>query len=412
MAENLNHWAILINNDSDKISLIRSIQTPNKNSHFKAFKAKKGRVFSPLTLQCFIDEEERHDNKVIEGYNQSLKTMSSGEQKKALLFHILESEPDYIILDNPFDNLDIDFQKQLKQILTKHSETISLIQLASRKVDVLPFMTNYGKLTKNNFSIIKISELKNSNNKYKFTGRIPNALEPVTVPTETLVKFRNVSISYGDKKILNNINWKVRKGEFWQLFGKNGSGKTTILSIITGDNPKAFGQEIFLFGTKKGTGESVWDIKQKLGYYSPAMTDKFTGRHSIEHMLISGLTDSIGLYLRPTEIQKRYIKEWLVLLDFLEIKDVLFRDLSIGKKRLVMTARAMVKHPPLLILDEPTAGMDDDSARLLVALVNKIAKETKTAIVFVSHRAEPGLRPKQTFQLQMTDKGSIGLVQN
>ncbi len=412
MPKKTNHWAILVDNDSDKIALINSIQKPDDNSNFKKFKFKEGKVFSPLTLQKFIDEEERHERKLIKGYNQPLKTMSSGEQKKALLFHILKSKPDYIILDNPFDNLDIDFQEQLKQILNTYSETISLVQLCSRKVDILPFVDMYGRLVKNHFSVVDELEITNELVEKRFKGEIPEALETIEIPFDTLVQFKNVSVHYGERKILDTINWEIKKGEFWQLLGPNGSGKTTLLSMITGDNPKAYGQEIYIFGNKKGTGESVWDIKEKLGYYSPAMTDKFTGRHTVEHMLISGLTDSIGLYLRPTETQKRCIKEWLLLLDFREIKDVQFRDLSLGKQRLIMTARAMVKHPPLLILDEPTAGMDDSSAQLLVALVNKIAKETKTVVVFVSHRSEPGLNPKKIFQLQMTEKGSVGIAQN
>ncbi|WP_289644427.1 ATP-binding cassette domain-containing protein [Maribacter aestuarii] len=412
MPKKLNHWGIFVDNDSDKVALIHAIQYPGTKSPFKDFKSKEGKVFSPLTLQKFVDEEERHNRKIIEGYHQPLKTMSSGEQKKALLFHILKSQPDYIILDNPFDNLDSDFQEQLKQLLISHAETITLIQLCSRKVDILPFVNSYGIFTKNGLSIVNDSKIITDQIEETFRGKIPEALESIEISLETLVHFKSVYVSYGERKILDNINWKIKKGEFWQLLGPNGSGKTTLLSMITGDNPKAYGQEIYLFGRKKGTGESVWDIKQKLGYYSPAMTDKFAGRHTVEHMLISGLTDSIGLYQRPTETQKRYIKKWLVLLNFWEIKDVHFKDLSLGKQRLVMTARAMVKHPSLLILDEPTAGMDDRSAQLLVALVNKIAKETKTAIVFVSHRTEPGLHPKKTFQLQMTKEGSVGIVRN
>ena len=125
-------------------------------------------------------------------------------------------------------------------------------------------------------------------------------------------------------------------------------------------------------------------------------------------MLISGLTDSVGLYTIPTEIQKRVVKEWLQLLNLEKLKDIHFNKLSVGQQRLVMTARAMVKHPPLLILDEPTAGMDDESAGLLVALVNKIATDTQTAIIFVSHRKEPGLEPEKIYSLEKTSRGSIG----
>ena len=182
--------------------------------------------------------------------------------------------------------------------------------------------------------------------------------------------------------------------------------------MITGENPKGYGQELYIFGQKKGSGESVWDIKKNIGYFTPSMTDKFTGYHSVEFMIISGLTDSIGLYSRPTEAQLRIAKEWLLLLQMWPLKDTLYNNLTMGQKRLVMCARAMIKHPALLIFDEPTASLDDESALLFVALVNKFAKESESTIIFVSHRKEPGLTPDRIYELQLTDQGSLGTVVN
>ncbi len=194
------------------------------------------------------------------------------------------------------------------------------------------------------------------------------------------------------------------------MAGKNGSGKTTLLSMITGDNPKAYGQNIFLFGTRKGSGESVWDIKKNIGYFTPAMVDRFRGYHSLENMLISGLLDSIGLYIKPSQAQLRVAREWLALLDMEDKKDCYFHDLSLGQQRLIMCVRAMIKHPLLLILDEPTAGLDDASAALVVDLVNKMAAESQTTIVFVSHRKEPELKSHFVYQLELTPEGSVGKV--
>lgn len=405
----MKHWVIYIDNNSKKKDFLKLFSKSVLPNELKEYEYKKGRLYSQFTLEKLIEEEDKHDHKIISSKNQALETMSSGEQKKALLYYLLSQQPEYIILDNPFDNLDVSFQEELKSILQEYSSSISFIQLASRKVDTLPFINTYAKLHFSSFSKILHNEGIQNNFVNPFnTSCIPKPLKTSTVNEDPLLSFKNVTISYGDKVILNNIYWTVNKGDFWQLTGMNGSGKTTILSMITGDNPKAFGQEIYLFGTRKGSGESVWDIKKKIGYYSPAMTNKFKGRHSVEHMLISGLTDSVGLYTIPSEMQKRVIKDWLHLLDLYEIKDTFFNELSIGKQRLVMTARAMVKHPPLLILDEPTAGMDDTSAALLVALVNKIAKETDTAIIFVSHRKEPLLKPKSLYTLLKADSGSIG----
>ena len=179
--------------------------------------------------------------------------------------------------------------------------------------------------------------------------------------------------------------------------------------MITGENSKGYGQELYLFGQKKGSGESIWDIKKKIGYYAPTLTHNFYGEHTIEHMLISGLNDSIGLYKYPTEQQIKTAKEWLLLLDLSAKSDALFIEVPAGQQRLIMVARAMIKQPLLLILDEPTENLDDSSAGIFVALINKISKETSTAIIFVSHRTEVGLNPRNVFELQKTETGSIGI---
>lgn len=407
----LEHWAIFVDNDSKKSSFIEAVLN-NTQSDFKSFRNLKGLLFSSLSITKLINEEERHGPLRLNNTAQPLKTMSSGEQKKALLSHIFENSPDYIILDNPFDNLDVDFQQELRLMLKTKANTIRILQLISRKSDKLSFIHNYGILEKDCFKEIQASTIETIfQNEIHFNENIPKPIESISYFEKSIIDIRNISISYNNKKVLNNITWAIKPGDFWQLIGKNGSGKSTILSMIIGDNPKAYGKDIYLFGKKKGTGESVWDIKQKIGYFSPAMTDKFTGRHTLENMLISGFNDSIGLYTKPTDLQQRVIQEWITLLNFQQKKNTLFKNLTVGEQRLVMTARAMVKHPPLLILDEPTAGMDDASATLLVALVNKIASESSTAIIFVSHRQENGLLPKSTYQLDMTDNGSVGSSQ-
>lgn len=404
------HWAIFIDNDSHKSAFIEEVLN-HKHMNFKTFTGKKGALFSPLALHAFINKEEQYGNPSFNNEQQPLKTMSSGEQKKALLLHIFEEQPDFIILDNPFDHLDIHFQVELKQVLVQKAEEITFLQLASRKSDLLPFINYFGVLDVDKFTVLNSRKNKDKTSfKSAFTHQIPKPINSIKIKSEYLVEFRNVSVCYGNKPILHQISWNIQKGDFWQLTGKNGSGKTTILSMIFGDNPKAFGQDIYIFGKKKGTGESVWDIKEKIGYFSTNITDKFKGRHTVAHMLISGFTDSVGLYMQPTETQKQKSKEWMLLLNLWKKRNTLFKDLTLGQQRLVMTARAMVKHPPLLILDEPTAGMDDRSATLLVTLVNKIANETNTSIIFVSHRKEPGLLPKSIFKLDMTSSGSKGSV--
>lgn len=405
------HWAIFINNESNTVKFIRDVLDGTIPALAFA-KDRKGMLFSKLTLQKLKDEEDRYGAKTIaKDTQQPLRTMSSGEQKKALLEHLFVENPDFIVLDNPFDNLDTASQAKLAKDLQQKSTHTIFVQIISRKGDLLPFISNFARLDGDELVVLldSLNHVFTAENG-SFQRRIPSALHPIEVNHDPLVHLRDVTVRYGEKIVVKNIHWEINKGEFWQLFGKNGSGKTTLLSMITGENPKGYGQELFLFGKKKGSGESIWDIKKKIGYFTPAMTDKFTGYHTIEHMLISGFKDSIGLYTQPTEAQLRLAKEWLLLLDMWKTKDTLFHDLSVGQKRLVMTTRAMIKHPPLLILDEPTVGLDDTSANLLVALVNKMAKESNTTIVFVSHRKEPGLRPQLIYHLETTKSGSTGKV--
>ncbi|WP_086476281.1 ATP-binding cassette domain-containing protein [Arenibacter amylolyticus] len=402
------HWAIFTNNNSKKDPFIQQLMKGKFPEPLSTLSEREGALFSKISLEKLIQEEDRHDIKIInKDTEQRLSTMSSGEQKKTLLKYLLQLDPGFLILDNPFDNLDAESQQALRARLQEVSKTTSIIQLLSRKGDLLPFCEQHLTLDVSTLQPLENTAIENQP-KALFNGQIPLPFQSNPYQDPILVECKNISVTYGEKEVLNNINWTIKQGEFWQLKGANGSGKSTLLSMITGDNHKGYNQELYLFGKRKGSGESVWDIKKNIGYYTPSMTDNFSGLHTAFNMVISGLNDSIGLYLRSTENQKALAKEWLLLLDMWHLRDVLFADLTRGQQRMIMTARAMIKHPPLLILDEPTAGLDDESASLFIALVNKIAAETHTAIVFVSHRTEPGLQPQYDYQLYPGPHGSTG----
>ena len=405
-------YAILTNNTSTTQEVVEKLLQQKPIEELLELNTLHGLLFSRSEIDRYMEEEERHDIKILtKDKPQSLKTMSSGEQKKALLNHLLEQDPDFLVLINPYDNLDVATQANLKERLSEIGNSRILVQMVSRLDDILPITTHFLKLEGNLLKTYTSPEAfwnENRQDSVVFEGSIPPPIDVLECNFSDLVVMKNVSVSFDGRPVLNHIDWAIGQGEFWQLIGPNGSGKSTILSMITGDSHKGYGQNLTLFGQKKGSGESVWDLKQKIGYYTPAITDKFRGYHSLEHMIISGLHDSIGLYVQPTDSEIKLARQWLQLLQLEERKKEHFRDLSDGDKRLVMMARAMVKHPPLLILDEPTAGLDDASASLFVALVNKIAKESETAIVFVSHRKEPQLKPTFIYELSLGKKGSKG----
>lgn len=410
-----NHWAVFLSNNANKHSFVHQLINGKANGHFEVFNLLKGVLFSSITLNEFIEEEARHEEWVVsKQYNRGIRNLSSGEQKKVLLSYLLAQNPDFIILDNPFDNLDITGQASLLKQISELSETVSVIQLINRNRDLMPFINNAVRIEEERILDIDDIETYLANHKTDSllldNKTVPPPIKEYVLDNLELVCFKNVTVSYEERIIVKDINWTINRGEFWQLVGPNGSGKTTLLTMINGDNPKAFNQDLTLFGKRKGTGETVWEIKQKVGYLTPSMTDLFSTRHTVEEMIVSGFLDSIGLYKIPSEIQLRLANEWIDLIEMTHLKNKPFCSLSLGQQRLALVARAMVKHPPLLILDEAMSGLDDHNAAIVISLINKIAAESKTTILLVSHRIEDGLSPNKIFELIPTENGSIGKV--
>ncbi len=411
----MKHYAIQSEHISVKGIWVKSLLSGNANNEVQELKDKKGVLFSNVTLEKLIDDEMRHDNFALSpDKNRSIRTYSSGEQKKALLNYLMSQEPDFVILDNPFDCLDVESVSHLKQTITQLSSKVCFIQLFKRVDDIMPFISDILVLENEQFThSVSISDfLAHAKSKVLDLDKpLPQRMGKVIEVGDELVRLENVTVEYEGRTIIHKINWTVRKGEFWQLIGPNGSGKTTILSMIYGDNPKAFGVDLYLFGNKKGSGETVWEIKEKIGYFSPSMTELFNGNHTAENMVVSGLVDSIGLYQKVGNVQMQLAHQWLDLLGLLSQKEVLFYKLSQIEQRMLLIARAMIKHPSLLILDEPSTGLDDENAALMVALINKIAEESSTTIVYVSHRREPGLKPQKNYILYPGENGSLGKIE-
>ena len=407
----MQHWDILLSNQVNKKAFIETILNSEATGELAVFNTKKGILFSDIAIEKFIKKEYQYD--VIEASPDShrqLRTFSSGERKKEFLKYCINQNPDFIIFDNPFDHLDQASRVILADSLKNLAADIAIIQLLNRVADVLEFVPNKVQIKDNTFELHPISKSEN-HFKTLTTASIPKALEPPhTFPESVLIKMENVSVSYDDRKITDNISWTIKQGEFWQLIGPNGAGKSTLLSLITGDNPKGFGQNLFLFGRKKGSGESVWDIKKQIGIFTTSMTDLFQKGHTLEQMILSGFFDSIGLYNEPTNLQKQIVVQWLEVIEMSALAKKRFIDLSIGQQRVALIVRAVLKHPPLLILDEPVEGLDDENVDLVIQLINTIKQETNVTILYVSHRIEAGLAPTSVFEFIPSPTGSIGKI--
>jgi len=220
---------------------------------------------------------------------------------------------------------------------------------------------------------------------------------PELNPDDPLVKLKAITIKYSDAVIVDGFNWTINPGQHWQLSGPNGSGKTGVLSLITGDHPQCYVNDIFVFGFQRGNGESIWQIKQFIGYVSTALQWEYRVSISCKNVIISGFFDSIGMYTKSTDNQKMIADQWLALLGMQDRADVPFNKLSYGDQRLLLIARAMVKHPPLLILDEPCLGLDDMNRQLVLALIEKICEGNETTVLYVNHHAEDQIKGIEHF---------------
>jgi len=406
----MQHWDILLSNQVNKKAFIDTLLSGEAKGELASFNDQNGILFSDISIEKFIEKEFQYDSvEASTTSNRQLRTFSSGERKKEFLRYCIDQKPDFIIFDNPFDHLDQASRVVLAQSLEKLTDSIAIIQLLNRTVDILDFVPNKALINDNSFELHPFEKTEN-HFKTLNTAAIPKATELHSFHESVLIKLDDVSVSYEDRKILNNISWTIKQGEFWQLIGPNGSGKSTILSLITGDNPKGFGQNLFLFGRKKGTGESVWEIKKQIGIFATSMTDLFQKSHTLEQMILSGFFDSIGLYTEPSTHQKNIVTQWLEVIEMTHLRKKRFIDLSIGQQRVALIVRAVLKHPPLLILDEPVEGLDDENVDLVIQLINTIKQETNVSIIYVSHRIEQGLAPTSVFELIPSETGSTGKI--
>ena len=313
--------------------------------------------------------------------------LSSGELRKYKLAASLFSNPRVLIMENPFIGLDAQTRDQLKQLLAMLSKEQRLqIILVLAKTDEIPaFITHVVEVRERCVLPKKISQGDGS---FDTSGDVSKEPSPCDITAPEIIRFNGVTIRYGERTILRDLNWTVRRGEHWALSGKNGSGKSTLLSLVCADNPQRYACDISLFGRKHGAGESIWDIKRRIGYVSPEMHRGYKQNIPALQIVASGLKDTVGLYVRPNEAEQEQCRKWLGQLGVGHLAERRFMEMSSGEQRLVLLARAFVKEPELLILDEPLHGLDDENRRMVKALVDRYCQDPMKTLVYVTHYQE------------------------
>lgn len=351
------------------------------------------------TLTVFAElnhfaQKEQLDFKNVEKYleifdfqnfkEQQLIELSSGEHKKLQLVKAFWLKPQILIIDQPYTGLDVKSRKNLNQIfenLTQEGITLLLIN----NDDEVPSCINRFAEIKNGSFL----ELTHHSEITKGEERTPKELpyflqKPPKTNAREMVKLENVNVSYGEKKVLKNINWQLNEGERWLLQGPNGSGKSTLLSLLNGDHPQAYANQIYLFGKKRGSGESIWDIKEKIGIISPELHWYFDLNANVAQTIASGFFDSMSLYQKLSFEQQQKLEQILHFFDLKDDKNKKLNTLSLGKQRLALLARTIVKNPELLILDEPCQGLDVQQTKYFNRVVDDLCKSGHT-LIYVGH---------------------------
>ncbi|MWN31237.1 MULTISPECIES: molybdate ABC transporter ATP-binding protein ModF [unclassified Gilliamella] len=345
------------------------------------------------------------------------KYLSTGETRKTLICRVLMQQPDLLILDEPFDGLDVASRENLAEVLADLAkQDITVILVLNRFNEIPSFIKNIGILadcqllkidTKdtilNDITVKQLVNLENIPN-----TPLPEADEPPIQLTDELdrIILNNGYVHYDDKAIINGLTWQVKAKQNWQIVGPNGAGKSTLLSLITGDHPQGYCNDLILFGRKRGSGETIWDIKRHIGYVSSSLHLDYRVNASVKTVLLSGYFDSIGVYQTTSDKQTKLADEWLKLLGLQAQADKPFQSLSWGQQRLVLIARALVKHPTLLILDEPLQGLDHLNRELVKCWIDRLISEGHTQLLFVSHHAEDApkcITHRLTFVLDFDD---------
>ena len=329
---------------------------------------------------------------------KDIRVVSTGEMRKIQIARVLIQAPDILILDEPFDGLDRSSRGKLAPIIDGlMDDTRTVILVTHRQREIVPHISH----------VLAVSD-----GKVLFQGRRKDVLTPlqmerlypsampasISLPAakggpakvertrpDVLVSMEDVRVKYGDTTILDGLNWTMTSGENWVILGPNGCGKTTLLNLVTADNPQAYANKIYLFGRRRGSGESIWDIKRQTGFVSSEFQIRYRKPISAVEVVLSGFFDSVGLYRDFPAGQKEIAEQWLEILGIADKSDRVFNQLSYGEQRMVLLARSLVKMPRILILDEPCQGLDRINRSRILDAIDVIGGHSQTNILYVTH---------------------------
>ena len=333
--------------------------------------------------------------------NRKIIHLSHGEACKVLLARALMQSPKLLILDDPFGGLDDASRKTLAQALTTLLEERQqkLLLVTSRREEIPDGITHVLGLAELQVAVQgpKAQVFGSTFAKQVFAAN-PKEAQPVrpwpvthweaSPPGAALIELQHVSVNYQGVNVLQDITWTMRQGQHWAIRGPNGAGKSTLLSLILADNPQAYANNLKFFGRPRGSGESIWEIKRHIGWVAPELTNFYQSQATCQMVVCSGFFDSIGLYQDVTPAQAQTATAWMQAVGIEALAGQSFQAVSVGEQRLVLMARALVKQPLLLILDEPCQGLDATHRTRIINLLDALCQQTPVSILYVTHHTD------------------------
>jgi molybdate transport system ATP-binding protein len=339
--------------------------------------------------------------------------LSNGETKRLIIAAALLKNPAILLLDSPLTGLDVETRALFTSILKEITISGISVIMSTSPFEIPDAITHVAVLENGNIiqSVPKDAFAPQlfikQETDYVDSGELKELLnnDSIKKEYEFIVKMNHVSIKYGDKIILNKVNWQITPGERWALLGPNGAGKSTLLSLINGDNPQAYANDILLFDKKRGTGESIWDIKSKIGFMSPELHQYFPTDNSCLQAIESGYYDTLGLFRPSQKMKAETALRWMKALEIEKYARVLLKNIPASAQRLCLLARALIKNPDLLIFDEPCQGLDAHQQQHFKNLVDSICHISNVTLIYVTHYQHE--IPDNVTKVLKLDKGNI-----